>query len=87
MGVCSVPPTAKALALNVAVTLPTAQGNLIVYTTGTPQPLVSTINYGVNRTRANNAIVAPDAGGNITVFANQATGTVHVIIDVNGYFQ
>ena len=81
------PLTARAVALNVAVTQPTAGGNLIVYTAGTAQPTFSTINYGAGRTRANNTIVAPDASGNLTIFANQASGSVHVIIDVDGYFE
>jgi hypothetical protein len=86
-GVCGVPVGAKSLALNVAVTQPTAPGNLTVFTTGAPQPITSTINYGTGRTRANNAIVSPDASGSLSVYANQTSGTVQVIVDVNGYFQ
>jgi hypothetical protein len=85
--VCGVPLTARAVALNVAVTGPTGAGNLTVYKAGTPRPVSSTINYRAGLTRADNAIVAPDASGNLTIFANQVSGTVHVIIDVNGYFQ
>lgn len=86
-GICGIPLTARALALNVTDTQPTAPGNLTIYPSGLPLPLFSTINYATGRTRANNAIVSPGTNGKISIYANQATGTVHVIVDVNGYFQ
>ena len=48
---------------------------------------MSSINYVVAQTRSNNAIVPLDVLGRIAAFVDQSTGTVHVIIDVNGYFQ
>jgi hypothetical protein len=85
--VCGVPLTARALVLNLAVTQATAIGNLVVYTTGSPRPTTSAVNYTATRSRADNTIVAPDASGNITIYSNQLTGSVHVIVDVDGYFQ
>jgi hypothetical protein len=38
-------------------------------------------------TRANNAIVPLSALGDMAVHCSQASGTVHFILDVNGYFQ
>jgi hypothetical protein len=84
-GVCGIPLTAKAVSINVTVTSPTAMGDLRLFPGGTGQPLVSTINYRAGQTRANNAIVALGASSDIAIKCDQATGTVHVIIDVNGY--
>jgi hypothetical protein len=84
---CGVPPGAAAVEINVTVTQPTVGGNLTIYTTGTTNPMTANINYGTNQTRANNAIVVPNPPGNITVNCSQASGTVHFIVDVNGYFQ
>ena len=47
---------AKAVALNVTVVNPAGPGHLTFFSSG-PVPVVSTLNYGGLRTRANNAIV------------------------------
>lgn len=86
-GVCGIPASASAVALNLTVTGATALGHLVVYPTGGSVPLASTINFGAGRTRANNAIVPLGAGGAISTISGQPSGTVHVIIDVNGYFR
>jgi hypothetical protein len=54
-----------------------------------PVPLVSTINYGAGQTRSNNAVVSLSGGfvGRLAVKVGQASGTVHVILDVVGYFE
>jgi photosystem II stability/assembly factor-like uncharacterized protein len=85
--VCGVPPTAKAISVNLTVTAPDAAGDLRIFPAGLNPPLVSSINYGPGQTRANNAIVPLSAGGAFRVQCDQATGTVHFIVDVNGYFE
>ena len=50
-GACGVPADAKAVSLNVTVTSPTAQGNVRLFASGTPAPLVSTQNYVAGQTR------------------------------------
>jgi hypothetical protein len=85
-GTCGVPGTAKAVSLNVTVTGPTAQGNLRVFASGAPAPTVSTLNYVAGLTRANNAVAPLSSSGRIAVRC-APTGTAHVIVDVNGYFQ
>jgi hypothetical protein len=87
VGRCNIPPTARAVALSFAVTQPTAPGDLSLFPGGSPQPLVSAINYRAGQTRANNAIVALSGAGTLAVYCNQSSGTVHVILDVSGYFQ
>lgn len=85
-GQCQVPPTAKAVSINVTVTQPTAPGHLILFPGGTP-PTVSTINFRAGQNRANNAIALLSATGTLSVTDGQSSGTTHFILDVNGYFQ
>jgi plastocyanin len=85
-GKCGIPPTAQAVSLNVTVTQPAADGDLRLFPGGAPlPPPASTINYRANQTRANNAIVALGPSGDVAVKCDQASGTVHLIVDVNGY--
>jgi hypothetical protein len=81
---CGIPPSAKAVSLNVTVTQPTAPGHVILYPGGSPAPSVSAINFRAGQTRANNAIVQLGAGGTLAV---QSAAPTHFIIDVNGYFE
>lgn len=86
-GQCGVPVTAKAVSVNVTVTQATAAGDLRLYPGGTSAPFTSVINYGAGQTRANNAIAALGAAGDLAVQSDQTSGTVHLIVDVTGYFQ
>jgi PKD repeat protein len=86
-GVCNVPTTAKALAVNVTVTGPTAAGNLRLFAADQLQPLTSNLNFSVGQTRAANAIVRLGAAGDLSIFDGAASGTAHVILDVAGYFE
>jgi uncharacterized protein (DUF1800 family) len=83
---CGVSPTARAVALNVTVTGSTAPGHLTLYPGGLPVPLTSSINYRAGQTRANNAIVSVGVGALLGVYSGQPSGTVHFVIDLNGYF-
>jgi hypothetical protein len=85
-GRCGIPVGARAVSVNVTVTQPEAPGNVRLYPGGTPLPLVSSLNYAVGQTRANNAVVALDAAGVLNVFCDQpSTSVTHLILDVNGY--
>jgi hypothetical protein len=89
-GACGVPATARALALNVTVTSPTAGGHLTLWPADLPQPATSTLNFGGGQTRANNAIVplATDGAGSLAANALVlAAGSTHLIVDVTGYFE
>jgi hypothetical protein len=71
------------------VTQPTSGGNLRLFPAGQTVPTVSTINYSVGQTRANNAVVVLNGtNGSLSAFVGQPVATsVHVILDVNGYFE
>jgi len=86
-GQCTIPSTARAVALNITVTGATAPGHLTLYPAGAPVPSTSTINYRPGQTRANNAIVTLGPAGDIVFACAQASGAVHLILDVTGYFE
>jgi hypothetical protein len=87
-GTCGIPSSAKAVSVNLAVTQSSSAGNVRLFAAGQAVPTVSSINYSAGQTRANNAIVKLDAAGAIAAFAGQPAGTtVHLILDVNGYFE
>ncbi len=89
-GNCGIPNGAKAATLNVTITQPNNAGHLTIWPAGSAQPVVSTLNFNAGESAlANGAIVplaaaAPDLAVQPFVLGN---GTVHVIIDVTGYFQ
>ena len=85
-GSCVIPPTARAVSLNVTVTGATNNGNVRLFPGGTPPPSTSTVNFSAGMTRANNAVVTLGSNGDIGVLLGP-TGTGHVIIDVNGYME
>jgi uncharacterized repeat protein (TIGR03803 family) len=87
VGSCGIPQSAIAVSVNVTVTGSTAPGSLTIFAAGNPMPGTSTINFSAGQTRANNALVAPNSAGVMTVHCNQSSGTVQFILDVNGYFQ
>jgi len=86
-GNCGIPTTAKAVSINLAVTQATATSFLSVWPSGTAQPAASNINFNPSQfSLSNGAIVGLSTSTNdLSVF--NRWGTVHVIIDVNGYFQ
>jgi hypothetical protein len=86
-GNCGVPSSARSLSLNITVTGPTAPGDLKFFAAGTSVPVSTTMDYSANQTRGNNAIPSLSSSGALTVQCDQVSGTVHLIVDVNGYFQ
>ena len=76
------------MSANVTVTAPSAAGDLRLYPPDLGVPLTTTINFRAGQTRANNAILllSTDGSGMVGVH-NDAPGTVHLILDVNGWFQ
>jgi hypothetical protein len=82
-----VPLTAAAVSINMTVTQPTNAGDLRIYPGGGVTPPTSVINYGPGQTRANNAIAPLGVSGELGTRCDQASGTVHLILDINGYFE
>ena len=84
-GPCGALPVAVAYSLNLTIANydVSSAGWITGYATGTPRPFVSSVNFGSGSPVANAAIVPASATGSIDVYAS---GTTHLIIDINGYF-
>jgi uncharacterized repeat protein (TIGR01451 family) len=83
---CALPATATAVSLNVTVTESQTDGHVTLYPADEPLPGTSTLNFRTGLTRANNAVVTLAADGSITVL-NASGGTIHLVIDLTGYFE
>lgn len=89
-GLCGVPASARAVALNLTALNPSGNGNVALWPADLPQPATSVVNFAAGTTRANNTILAlaTDGGGDLAARAFVAgSGTVHLIVDVVGYFE
>ncbi len=87
LGLCGLPMTAKALALNVTSVSPTDFGDVRLYPAGTTAT-TSVLNFGRGQTRASNAIVALGEEGAIAARCDMPAGSAtHLVLDVFGYFQ
>jgi hypothetical protein len=84
--ICSVPASAKAVAVNLTVVSPTGDGHLRAFAAGAALPGTSAINYRSGEVRANNAIVSVSSGG-LSIQCDMVEGSTHFVIDVFGYFQ
>jgi subtilisin family serine protease len=89
-GSCGVPPTAKALSLNVTVAQATGGGSVVLYPGDIAPPPTNTVSFAAGQTRTNNAVLrlGTDGTGTLAALASGAAGLqVHLILDVNGYFE
>ena len=93
-GNCGVPNGAAAVTANLTITQPTQAGDLRVFPAGGGTPTVSVLNYPASEPALANgaivplaAVVNPSDNDVAIVIGMGASGTVHVIFDVTGYFQ
>ncbi len=86
-GNCGIPTTAKAITLNVTITQATTVSFLTLWPSGQTRPVVSTINFTASDPAlANGATVGLSTNAqDLSVY--NSNGTVHVILDVTGYYQ
>jgi hypothetical protein len=88
---CGIPAAAKALSVNVTVVPVSGAGFARVFPGDAAPPPTSTVNFPVGITRANNGVfgLSRSGDGSLSVLVNAGggTGSAHVLIDVNGYFQ
>jgi hypothetical protein len=83
---CGIPPSARALSINVTA-VPGTQGGLIkLYVGDAPEPTATAINFDPAINRANNAVLllSRDGAGALAALAD---ATVDMVVDVNGYFE
>jgi Tol biopolymer transport system component len=89
-GTCGIPATARAIAVNLTVVQPSAAGYLTLHAGDIAPEMTSALNFNTGQTLANNAIVplAFDGTGTLAVTPLVGgNGTVHLILDVSGYFE
>lgn len=75
----------SAVKATVVATQPSAASNLTVYPAGTAHPGTSNLTFAAGQTIANLATSRLSGDGKLTIY--NATGYVHVIVDVSGYYQ
>lgn len=85
---CGVPAEARALAANLTALLATGGGSLQVLPGDALAPLGPVLHFSAGEARAVNAILplAFDSSGTLKV-QSETAGTVHVLLDVVGYFK
>jgi IPT/TIG domain len=85
---CGIPPSAKALVVNLTVVSPTGTGYLSVYPGNAFFLGTSMINFSGGKTRATNGIVllSTDGAGSIGIM-NSSGGSAHVALDVSGFLE
>jgi YVTN family beta-propeller protein len=84
-GNCTIPTTATGITANVTSVNPTAAGFLTLWPADVTQPLTSNLNYVAGSPPTPNSVtVRLSANGQLNTF--NSAGTVHVIIDIVGYF-
>lgn len=93
-GLCGVPAGAKAVSVNVTAVAPNGAGFLTLFAASSERPQVSNLNYDAFERALSNGAVVPLANQaqfpyDLAVFARVGTagGTVHMVLDVTGYFQ
>ncbi|MDL1948463.1 hypothetical protein FBQ97_01430 [Acidobacteria bacterium ACD] len=87
-GRCGVPPSARALSVNLTAVLPAAAGWLgLRPAAATPPAPTSVLNFAPLRVRANNAVVSLSGDGGALAVVSGSPGAVDVILDVNGWFE
>lgn len=71
------------------MTQPAATGELVLWRGDVgAAPVTSSLSFGAGRTRANNGPLELSRNGDGTIRVhNRSAGSVHFILDVNGYFR
>lgn len=86
-GSCGVPQSAQAVSLNVTIVGASTLSWVRLWPSGQTEPFVSNINFDPSfAALANGALVGLSANTNDLSVRN-SEGTVHLILDVTGYFQ
>lgn len=89
-GSCGVPATATAVVANITAVSPTGDGVLRIDSVTQATPVSSPLAFRANRTRAGNSMLrlvgSPDVAA-VCEMPSDPFGSVHVVIDVSGYFE
>ncbi len=86
-GLCGLPATARAVAMNVTAVGVSGGGTLSVAPGGIAGAAAAGPSWKNGQTRAASTIVGIDTAGAIDVSCQSAAGATHLVIDVAGYFE
>ncbi|HYG63736.1 MAG TPA: ELWxxDGT repeat protein, partial [Thermoanaerobaculia bacterium] len=86
-GSCGIPADATAIAANLTVLTPAGGGFVVAWPAGTPLPGTSNVNFSAGQTRAASSILSLSATGLAARATLAGGGTVHLLVDVVGYFK
>ena len=81
---------AISISVNVTVTQPSTAGTVVAFPAELAQaPLATTLAFRAGMTRANNAVllVARDGSGAVAFSNDLPSGSVHLIVDANGWWE
>lgn len=84
-GNCAIPTDAIGVVMNVAIVQPSNDSFLTVYPPDAERPLAANLNWVAGQAPEPNAVTARLSGDGKVAFYN-LSGTVHLAVDVNGYF-
>ncbi|HEX3126151.1 MAG TPA: hypothetical protein VH394_02380 [Thermoanaerobaculia bacterium] len=90
LGRCGIPGTARAVAINVTAVQAQGAGSLTLHPGNLSTPNTNTINFQAGQNLANNAILPLASNGEGTLGITPTVsggGTVHVIVDISGWFE
>jgi PKD repeat protein len=90
MASCGIPADAHAVAGNLTIVGPTGAGSVVLYPGNYPVPVTNSITFNPGMVRANGVVMtlASDGSATLSVYPTVANnGTVHVVLDVSGYFK
>jgi glucose/arabinose dehydrogenase/PKD repeat protein len=86
-GACGIPGTARTLAVNLTAVSPTSGGYLQILPGGTSAVSTAVLTFAAGQTRSNTGFILLGTGGDFLVVAGLPTGSVHVVVDVVGWFE
>jgi M6 family metalloprotease-like protein len=85
---CGIPSNAVTLSINLTAVSPPAAGELRLFPGNASSTNTSALSFSIDRARANNAhvVLSTDGTGSFKIH-NDSAGSVHVVVDVNGYYR
>jgi glucose/arabinose dehydrogenase/PKD repeat protein len=86
-GACGIPAEARSLAVNVTAINPTSAGYLQILSGGTSATATAILVFSAGQTRSNNALMLLGTDGDFLVVAGLPMGSVHLVVDVVGWFE
>ncbi len=85
-GLCGVPASAIAVAVNATVTGASSAGSLRLYPAGDTVPSTNVVSFLAGQDRAGSAVIPIGQLGQLGVYAVLPSGTAGLVLDVSGYF-